>query len=87
MTTGESQAGMDRKGVGGIHRTIDLRSFKEKLRATLPADSSVLSDLLLEPDIMHADRAAVLIPHYLRRLERELEKREFVPALPFLTCP
>jgi hypothetical protein len=30
MTTGESQTGMDRKGVGGIHRTIDLRSFKEK---------------------------------------------------------
>jgi hypothetical protein len=54
-------------------RTVDLRSFKEKIRARLPADSPVLSDLLLEPDSMSADSAAVLIPHYLRRLERELE--------------
>ncbi len=54
-------------------RTVDLRSFKEKVRARLPADSPVLSDLLLEPDAMPADSAAVLIPHYLRRLERELE--------------
>ncbi|QQG48746.1 MAG: hypothetical protein HY247_00005 [archaeon] len=53
--------------------TVDLRSFKEKVRAKLPADSPVVSDLLQEPDAMPADRAAVLIPHYLRRLERELE--------------
>jgi hypothetical protein len=51
---------------------VDLRPFKEKLRAKLPANSSVLSDLLLEPEAMPADKAAVLIPHYLRRLEREL---------------
>ena len=54
-------------------RTVDLCSFKEKVRARLPADSPVLSDLLQEPDAMSADRAAVLIPHYLRRLERELD--------------
>jgi hypothetical protein len=54
-------------------RTVELRSFKEKVRARLPADSPVLSDLLLEPDNMPADRAAILVPHYLRRLERELE--------------
>ena len=53
--------------------SIDLRPFKEKLRSKLPTNSSILSDLLLEPDSMPVDRAAVLIPHYLRRLERELE--------------
>lgn len=73
MATDESQTGMDRKGVGGIYRTIDLRPFKEKLRATIPADSPVLLDLLLEPDTMPTERAAILIPHYLRRLERELK--------------
>jgi hypothetical protein len=56
-----------------MERTVDLHSFKEKLQAKLPAGSPILSDLLLEPDSMTADRAAVLIPHYLRRLERELE--------------
>ena len=54
-------------------RTVDLKSFKAKLRSKLPAASHVLCDLLLEPDAMPADKAAVLIPHYLRRLERELE--------------
>ena len=54
-------------------RTVDLHSFKEKLLSQLPTGSSVLSDLLLEPDVMPADKAAVLIPHYLRRLEKELE--------------
>ena len=54
-------------------QTVDLRPIKEKLRAKLPANSSLISDLLLEPDFMSADKAAVLIPHYLRRLERELE--------------
>ena len=65
------------EGTDAAHRlrTLDLRPFKEKLRSKLPADSPVLSDLLLEPDSMPADRAAVLIPHYLRRLERELERR------------
>ena len=53
--------------------TVDLKSFKAKLRSKLPAASLVLGDLLLEPDSMPADKAAVLIPHYLRRLERELE--------------
>ena len=52
---------------------VNLHSFKEKLRTKLLANSPVLSDLLLEPDTMPADKAAVLIPHYLRRLERELE--------------
>lgn len=52
---------------------VDLRPFKEKLRARLPANSPILSDLLQEPDAMPPDRAAVLVPHYLRRLERELE--------------
>ncbi len=57
-------------------KSVDLRAFKEKLRAKLPPDSPVLSDLLQEPDSMPVDRAAVLIPHYLLRLERELEKYE-----------
>ncbi len=57
-------------------RTVDLHAFKEKLRVKLPDGSPVLSDLLLEPDSMPADRAAVLVPHYLRRLERELERSE-----------
>ena len=57
----------------GTQRTIDLRPFKEKLRAKLPDNSPLVSDLLLEPDAMPVDKAAVLIPHYLRRLERELE--------------
>jgi hypothetical protein len=63
-------------------RTVDLRSFKEKVRAKLPVDSQVLSDLLQEPDAVPADKAAVLIPHYLRRLERELETYQgSVPAV------
>ena len=33
---------------------------------------------------MPADRAAVLIPHYLRRLERELERTETVQGVPAL---
>ena len=57
----------------GARKSVDLSPFKEKLRSSLPANSPVLSDLMLEPDSMPADRAAVLIPHYLRRLERELE--------------
>ncbi len=60
----------------GENRRPPLHSFKEKLRAKLPSDSPVLSDLLLEPDSMPAERAAVLIPHYIRRLERELESYE-----------
>lgn len=67
---------MEPKGELGNGRTVDLRDFKEGLRKKLPRDSPVLSDLLLEPDSMPADRAEVLIPHYLQRLERELEKRE-----------
>jgi hypothetical protein len=35
-----------------------------------------MSDLLLEPDSMPIDRAEGLIPHYLKRLEREVEKYE-----------
>lgn len=63
--------------------TVDLRAFKEKLCARLPANSPVLSDLLQEPDAMPPDRAAVLVPYYLRRLERELEvhARQGLPVL------
>jgi hypothetical protein len=56
--------------------TIDMRPFKEKLRKKLPPDSPVLIDLLGEPDSMPVGRAEILIPHYLQRLERELEKYE-----------
>jgi len=66
----------------GDKRTVDLRSFKEKLRSKLPASSPVLSDLLDEPDAMPADSAAVLVPHYLRRLERELVTERVTPGLP-----
>lgn len=55
------------------HGMVDLRPFKDKIRARLPANSPLISDLLLEPDFMPADKAAVLIPHYLRKLEREIE--------------
>lgn len=57
-------------------KMVDLRPFKERMRGALPAGSPLLSDLLLEPDSMPVDRAEVLVPHYLRRLERELEKYE-----------
>ena len=56
-----------------MENMVDLRPFKEKLHSRLPANSPIISDLLLEPDTMPAGRAAVLIPHYLSRLERELE--------------
>ncbi len=64
-------------------RGVDLRSFKGRLRAKLPPDSPVLLDLLLEPNSMPLEKAEVLIPHYLRRLERELEK-ETRPGPPIL---
>lgn len=66
-----------------MKRVVNLRSFKEELRKRLPAASPVLSDLLLEPDSMAVDRAEVLIPHYLRRLEREFEKYEIQGPLVF----
>jgi hypothetical protein len=53
---------------------IDIRAFKEKLRKRLPPDSVVLADLLNEPDSMSIGRAEILIPHYLQRLERELQQ-------------
>lgn len=65
-------------------RTIDLRRFKEALRRRLPAGSPVLSDLLLEPDSMPVGKAEVLIPSYLDRLERELEKGKAAPGIPAL---
>jgi hypothetical protein len=68
----------------GDKRVVDLRSFKEKLCSKLPAGSPVLSDLLQEPDAMPADRAAVLIPHYLKRLERELKEQKATPGLSVL---
>jgi len=57
-------------------RVVDLRGLKAQLRKKLPPDSPVLLDLLGEPDSLPVARAEVLIPHYLQRLERELEKRE-----------
>ncbi|MGP8056986.1 MAG: hypothetical protein ACLP9K_05235 [Nitrososphaerales archaeon] len=54
--------------------TVDLRSLKERLRKKLPPDNAVLADLLREPDLMPVGRAEVLIPHYLQRLERDLER-------------
>jgi len=51
-----------------------MRRFKESLGKRLPRDSAVLMDLLEEPDSMSVARAEVLIPHYLQRLERDLEK-------------
>jgi hypothetical protein len=59
-----------------VKNTIDLRPLKEKLRKKLPPDSPVLIDLLREPDSMPVESAEILIPHYLRRLERELERYE-----------
>lgn len=56
--------------------TVDIRAFKEGLKKKPPPDSPVLADLLREPDSMPVSRADVLIPHYLERLERELEKYE-----------
>jgi hypothetical protein len=56
--------------------SVDMRPIKENLRKKLPAESIVLSDLLKEPDSMPIAKAEVLIPHYLQRLERELEKYE-----------
>jgi hypothetical protein len=64
------------KSESALHasNTIDMRPLKEKLRKKLPPDSPVLIDLLAEPDSMPVESAEVLIPHYLRRLERELER-------------
>jgi hypothetical protein len=60
---------------------IDIRPFKERLGRKLPPDSAVLADLMREPDSMAVSTAEVLIPHYLRRLERELESRGRSPSL------
>jgi hypothetical protein len=66
------------KSESALHcdNTVDLRPLKEKLRKKLPSDSPVLADLLREPDSMPVANAEVLIPHYLGRLERELERYE-----------
>jgi len=56
------------------NNAVDMRAFKERLREKLPPDSPVLSDLLAEPDSLPIGKAEVLIPHYLQRLERELER-------------
>lgn len=56
--------------------TVDVRPLKERLKKKMPPDSPVLMDLLEEPDSMPIAEAEVLIPHYLQRLERELEKYE-----------
>jgi hypothetical protein len=58
------------------NNVVDVHSFKERLREKLPPDSPMLADLLAEPDSMPVGKAEVLIPHYLQRLERELERRE-----------
>jgi hypothetical protein len=56
------------------NNAVDMRAFKERLREKLPTDNPVLADLLAEPDSLPIAKAEVLIPHYLQRLERELEK-------------
>ena len=56
------------------NNAVDMRAFKERLREKLPTGSPVLADLLAEPDSLPVGTAEVLIPHYLQRLERELEK-------------
>lgn len=56
--------------------SVDIRPIKEKLKKNLPPESVVLTDLLKEPDSMPIGKAEVLIPHYLQRLERELERYE-----------
>jgi hypothetical protein len=61
--------------------SVDMRPLKEKLRKKLPSDSPVLADLLREPDSMTVESAEVLIPHYLRRLERELSDQEATKPL------
>jgi hypothetical protein len=57
------------------NNAVDMRAFKERLREKLPPDSSVLADLLAESDSMPVGKAEVLVPHYLQRLERELESK------------
>ena len=64
---------------------IDLRPLKEKLKKKLPPDSPVLVDLLAEPDLMQVENAEVLISHYLRRLERELQR--YGTTRPFFLRP
>jgi hypothetical protein len=63
------------------NNTVDLRALKDKLRKKLLPDSPVLADLLEEPDSMPVESAEVLIPHYLRRLERELSNQEATKPL------
>jgi hypothetical protein len=75
---------MEPKGELGNGRKVDLRDFKERLRRKLPPQSPTLSDLLLEPDSMPIDKADVLIPHYLKRLERGREVRSVGPPRPSL---
>jgi len=67
---------MESKADSESGKTVDLRAFKEGLRRKLRSDSAVLMDLIQEPDLMPVNRAEVLIPHYLQRLEREFEKYE-----------
>jgi hypothetical protein len=55
---------------------LDIRAFKEMLRKKLPPGSLLILDLLREPDSLPLETAGILIPHYLRRLERELESYE-----------
>jgi hypothetical protein len=72
----QSQANAPKDGL------VDLHPLKEKLKKRLPSGSSVLVDLLTEPDSMPVGRAEVLIPNYLKRLERELEDCQ--PRGPFV---
>jgi len=57
------------------NNAVDMRAFKERLREKLPPDSPMLADLLAEPDSLPVGKAEVLVPHYLQRLERELERK------------
>jgi hypothetical protein len=72
----QSQANASKDGF------VDLQPLKEKLKKKLPSGSAVLADFLSESDSMPVGRAEVLIPHYLKRLERELE--EYQPRGPLV---
>lgn len=67
---------MSSESIAPGEKTVDIRQLKERLRGKLPPDSAVLADLLSEPDSMSVARAEVLIPHYLKKLERELRNRD-----------
>ena len=61
-----------------------IRRFGKSQALRIRTEGSVLADLLLEPDAIPLGRAEVLIPDYLSRLERELERERAAPSIPIL---